>query len=247
MEAWFNILDLTAANSQTSETVPLESPMVDSNLFINRAFETYPGSGVVDPSIITYDFSDSNFGDLMSIQPDKIIYSAGIETNIFGDSTDYTNFFYYDYPIEVYFETRINQGIQFEDLLVESRVDWNSSEVALDQVSGGHLVLVYTNGFPFDLSLDLFLLDDEEAVLDTLITDGFIAGGILNEQFRVSQPVETRIALVVDDPLKETMKKAKFARYTISVNTVSDGHVIIYATDVMQLKIIGDFTYRIEQ
>lgn len=247
MEAWFNILDLTAVNSQTSETVSLECPLVDSNLFINRAYEAAPGSGIVNPSFVTYDFSDSNFGDLMSIQPDKIIYSAGIETNIFGDSTDYTNFFYYDYPIEVYFESRINQGIQFEDLLVESTVDWNSSEVDLDNVSGGHLVLVYTNGFPFDLSLDLFLLDEEETILDTLITDGYIAGGILDEQLRVSQAVETRIALEVDDPLKEILKKAKFARYTISVNTVSNVHVLIYATDVMQLKIIGDFTYRIEQ
>jgi regulator of protease activity HflC (stomatin/prohibitin superfamily) len=67
----------------------------------------------------------------------------------------------------------------------------------------------------------------------------------LQYTYRVNDP--ERFALEVDDPLKETLKQAKFARYTISVNTVANAHVLIYATDVMQLKIIGDFTYRIEQ
>jgi len=130
---------------------------------------------------------------------------------------------------------------------VSSTVDWNGSSVELGKVKEGHLVLVYTNGFPFTLDVEMILMDEEFIILDTLITDGFIAAGILNDEFRVVEPVETRIPVVLTDNLKEAMGKATYSRYSIYINSADNAHVKVYSDDILQLKVIGDFKYLIEQ
>lgn len=247
LEGFLKIKDFKAENSESGQDAWLDGPMVDSNLFIDRAVDVTPGAGDVLPSVHDYDFSDSNFGELFSLMPDKIAYTMGIETNLLGDSTNYNNFFYYDRPIQVYMQASIDQGIRINDLLVSSRTEWNGNSVELDKVRDGHLVLVYTNGFPLDLDVDMVLLDEEMNVLDTLISDGFIAAGLLGDENRVVSPVETRHAVELDEELKDAMKKAWYSRYSIYINSAENAHVKIYSDDILKLKIIGDFNYLIEQ
>lgn len=247
MEAYFNVNELLAINSASGQEVGLLSPMIDSNLYISAALDPNPGYPEVIPKYHAYDFSDSNFDELFSLMPDKISSTVSINTNISGDSTSLDNFFYYDFPIEVYMMASVNQGIRVDDLLVSSTLDWNSNSVELDKVKSGHLVLVYTNGFPFNLDLEMVLEDEEHMVLDTLITEGYVAAGLLNADMRVEAPIETRIAVELTDGIREAMKNAKYARYSIYINSAENEHVKIFADDVMALKIIGDFEYLIKQ
>ena len=247
LEGYFSIKELSAINTASGEEVFLEGPMVGTDLFIDRALDVTPGAGEVIPSIQTYDFSDSNFGELFSLMPDQISYTVGIETNVFGDSTNYNNFFYYDEPIRVYMKAAVDQGIRINDLLVTSTVDWNTSDIKLDKVSEGHLVMAYNNGFPFNLDVEMVLLDDEGAVVDTLISEGFIAAGILGPDARVVEPYETRIAIELTESLEEAIGKARSSRYSIYINSAEDEHVKVYADDVLTLKVIGDFKYLIKQ
>lgn len=247
MEGYFSIKELKAINNASGQEVLLQGPMVDSNLFIDRAVEASPGSGQVTPSVHAFDFSNSNFGELFSLMPDKISYTVGMETNVYGDSTNYNNFFYYDEPIQVYMQASVDQGIAIDDLLVSSTIDWNGSGVELDKVREGYLVMVYNNGFPLDLEVEMVLLDEEYAVLDTLISDGFIAAGILDEDFRVVEPVETRFSIELTEELKGAMTEAKYSRYSIYINSADNEHVKIYADDILTLKLIGDFEYLIKQ
>jgi hypothetical protein len=247
LEGYLNINQLSAINSSTGQEVFLQSEMVDSNLFIDRALDVVPGEGEVEPSIHTYDFSNSNFGELFSLMPDKIAYTMGITTNVYGDSTNYNNFFYYDEPIRVFMKASIDQGIRIDDLLVTSTVDWNTSGVELDRVREGHLVMVYTNGFPLSLDVEMVLLDEDENVLDTLITDGYIAAGTVGPDGRVSEPFETRLAVELTDNLKESIAKATASRYSIYINSAGGAHVRMYADDILTLKVIGDFEYLIKQ
>lgn len=246
MEGNFTIHELKAIHSESGQSIELISPMIDSNLFIDRAVDVIPGGGVVIPSLHDYDFSDSNFDELFSLMPDKISHTVSIETNTLGDSTKLNNFFYYDYPIEVFMEARINQGIRIDDLLVSSRIDWNGSGVELDKVKSGHLVLVYNNGFPLSLVLDMTLVD-EEGVGVPLIQDGMIAPGLLGEDNSVEQAVETRIAVELTDEIREAITKAVYVDYWISISSAENEHIKIYSDDVMSMKIIGDFTYLVKQ
>ncbi len=247
LEGNFRVKELTATNTETGMSASLESNMIDSSLFVDRAMDLPPGSGQVVPSIHAYDFSDSNFGELLSLMPDRIAYTMGIETNVYGNSASYDNFFYYDEPIRVYMKASIDQGIRIDDLFVTSTLDWNAGGAGLDNVMDGRLIMVFNNGFPFSLKIELTLLDNEMNVLETMITDGFIAPGLLDEENRVEVPVETRIPVPLTESLKQAVTEARFASYSLFVNSADNAHVMIYSDDLMTLKVIGDFNYLIQQ
>jgi len=247
IEANYKVLDLTASNSITGESATLEGSMVDSNLFIDRGIESFPGSGIIEPSIHSFDFSESNFDELFSVLPNTISYTIDIESNINEDSTNLNNFFYYDYPISVFVEAEINQGVRIDDMFVNSTTNWNSNGVKLDKVKDGHLILSFLNGFPFTLDIDLYLLDENHEVITSLVTDGFINGGMLNEENRVEEAVETRISVELSEEIKDAMTLAKYGEYHIYINSADNEHVKIYSDDILKLKVIGDFNYLIEQ
>lgn len=245
MEAEIKLNDLNAKNSSTGESVALQSPMLDSLLFIDRAVELAPGSGQVIPTWGNYDFSSSNFSDLFSIQPDVIEYSMDIDMNVLGDSTNYSNFFYYDHPIRVFVEGQVDQGIRIGDMFVQNTVNWNASGIQLDKVSGGYLIVSFTNGFPLSFDLNLYLEDKNHEVLDTLVWNEFVEPGLVSGG-EVTEAVNTRINVALDEQLKSSIKSARFGRYELWINTAGEEGVRIFSDDVMQIKLIGDFTYTIE-
>ncbi|MCF8402463.1 MAG: hypothetical protein K9H58_00890 [Bacteroidales bacterium] len=247
IEADFIIKELKAINSQTGEEASLESPMVDSALYIDRAFEISPGSGIIEASVHTFDFSQSNFGELFSIMPDNISYTLEVNTNVFGDTNDITNFFYYDAPIQVFIDADVSKGVMIDDMFAQNRVEWNGQGLKLDKVKSGDLVLVFTNGFPFTFSLNMYLEDENLEVVEVLILDAFIESGTLNAENAVDEAVETRIIQPLTESLKQVIREAEYVTYEILINSADNQHVKIYSDNSMSLKVIGDFQYLIEQ
>jgi len=247
IEGFFKLMELIAINSSTSEEVYLQGEMVDSNLYIDAATQIGTGMGEVEPEIGIFDFSNSNFNDLITILPDKISYTLEVETNVSGDTNNLDNFFYYDEPIQVYMEAEVNQGVMIEDMFVENTIDWNGEGLSFNKVTGGGVYIVLQNGFPFSFDANIYLEDEDHEILDTLLYDEYITSGLLDDDFKVIQPVETRSTVGLTDELKESMSDAKYTRYELLINSANNEHVKIYDDNVMQLKIIGDFTMKIEQ
>ncbi len=247
IEGFFKVLELIAINSSTGENEFLQSEMIDSNLYIDAATQVGNGLGIVEPEIGIFDFSNSNFNDLISILPDQVSYTLDVETNVSGDTNNLDNFFYYDEPIRVYMEAEVNQGVMIEDMFVDNTTDWNGEGLSFDKVSNGFLDIVFQNGFPFSFDANMYLEDENHEVLDTLLFNEFILSGLLDEDFKVAQPVETRVTIELTESLKESVKEAKYSRYELLINSADNEHVKIYDYNVMELKIIGDFTLKIEQ
>ncbi len=240
------IIDLEAINNETNESVHLQGNMVDSNMFIDKAIQQGSGLGIIEPSLSTYDFSNTNFNDLISILPDEFAYTIEIQSNVLGDSTNHDNFFYYDYPIGIYMDIEVNQGVMIEDMFVTNTMEWNVEGVKLDNVSEGELIVVFQNGFPFSYNINMYFEDENFDVLDTLLYGGFIESGILDEDFRVSETVESKISVGLTPALEDAIANAKFVRYDLLINSADNEHVKIYSDDIMEMKIIGDFKFKIE-
>ncbi|MEZ5082102.1 MAG: hypothetical protein R2750_01415 [Bacteroidales bacterium] len=247
VEADFTIKELKSINSQTGESAILQGDLVDSSLFVDRATESDPGMAIINPTLATYDFSDSNFGDLFSVMPDKVSYTLEFNTNVNGDSTNLDNFLYYDYPVSVFMRADVNKGVMIDDMFVQNQVDWNGDGLDLKNVSNGYLTLVFTNGFPFDFNINMYLKDEDQMVLDTLIFNGYIEAGLLNAGNSVEEPVETRIVIALTESLKTSVKEAVYNSYDILINSANGQHVKIYSDNILKMKVIGDFEYLIEQ
>lgn len=247
IDGLFKIKELLAINSNTGQEVALDGEMVDSSLYIDRATQVGNGDHFIEPYIGYYDFSNSNFNELIEITPDKFSYMIDIETNPTADSLNRNNFFYYDAPISVYMEAELEQGFNITDMQVENIQSWNGEGIDMEMVESGQLKLVFNNWFPFSFDMNLFLEDDDSVILDTLLFEEFIIGAEPESSGRVMEAVETRTAISFSDQLKQSMRDAKFARYELTVNSVNNQQTKLYSNYVMEFKIIGDFRMKLEQ
>jgi hypothetical protein len=220
---------------------------MDTNLYIAAATQTGEGLQIIEPNNTYFDFSNSNFNELLQIMPDQVSYTLEMISNPSGDSTSRDHFFYYEEPICVFVEVDVSQGVMIQDLFVENTKAWNGEGVDISNVSKGKLIVVLDNGFPFTFDINLYLEDEDHLVLDTLLFGEYIASGILGVDSSVVESVESRIDVLLTETLKESIRIAKFSRYELLINSADNKHVIIYSTDILKLKIIGDFTYRVEQ
>jgi hypothetical protein len=247
VDGLLKIKEFSALNSLTGESAILRSNLVDTNLYIAAATQTGEGLQIIEPNNNYFDFSNSNFNELLQIMPDQVSYTLEMISNPSGDSTSRDHFFYYEEPICVFVEANVSQGVMIQDLFVESTKVWNGEGVDISNVSEGKLIVVLDNGFPFTFDINLFLEDEDHLVLDTLLFGEYVASGILGVDSSVVESVESRIDVLLTETLKESIRVAKFSRYELLINSADNKHVIIYSTDILKLKIIGDFTYRVEQ
>lgn len=243
----FYIESISARNGVSGEEVELQSPLLDEPLYVDRAEEIVQESGEIETHLVQFDFTDSNFPDLLSIEPDQISYQLKVEANVTGDSTVYNNFFYYDYPVSVELEARVNGGITLDSLFQSYRQEWKGDQVDIESVISGDMNLVFTNAFPFDFSMNLYFEDQDTIVIDTLIFKEKIAAGIMGLDEFVSEAQETRISIPLDDPLKESFKKAKFYKYELYINSANGNPIKMHKNDYMRFKVVGDFKFLFQQ
>lgn len=243
VEVDFKVKELKAINTTTQETISLESPLIDSALFVDRAHEITQESGDIEPKSESFDFSDSNFPELLSIKPDLMSYEMDADVNVRGDSTNYDNFFYFDHPVIISIDARVNGGISFDSLFQSDRLEWQSSDVDLKEVKEGILKLHFNNAFPFDFKMSLYLEDQDTLVIDTLMYQELIASGNLGDDDFVEFAKKTVIDIPLDDQLKQEFKNGHFASYEIFVSSANNEGVNIHAHNHLSFQVIGDFIY----
>jgi len=241
------ITDFIARNSSTGASVSLLGDMLDSSLFIERATQIGNGLRIIEPTYNSFDFSNTNFIDMMEIMPDEFEYSVEVESNITLDSISKNDFFYLDEPIRVLAEAEINKGIRVEDLLLEKALEWTNQDIDFDNIKEGKLAFVIKNGFPFSLNINLYLENKLGLVLDTLLFNDFIESALLDENLKVSQAVESRIYLDLSNKLEQSIKHADSVRYDLRISSAGTEHLRVYKDYNLQLKINGDFELNIQQ
>lgn len=243
----FRMQELAAINTKTQDTVRLESALIDSALFVDRAHEVVEESGNIETETGSFDFSDSNFPDLFAIKPDEMSYVINAEVNVSGDSTNYDNFFYFDSPVIINMNARVNGGIKFDSLFQSDRLEWDASSVSLTDVKEGSLKMAFNNAFPFDFNMSLFLENQDTVVIDTLIFKEPIDAGYMGNNGFVEQTKKTSIEIPLDEHLRAHFSESRFARYEIYISSAENNGVNIHADNHLSFQVIGDFIYLFEQ
>ena len=241
------IEEIIAINNTSNESLALESPLLGTDLYVDRAIEVIEESGTIEPHQTSFDFSEGNFPEMLSIKPDEISYKMAIETNVNGDSTAFDNFFYYDQPISVGLDAKVNGGIKIDSLFHTARIEWAGGEVDLENVKKGEIKFLFANAFPFDFIINLYLEDEEMNTIDTLVYQKFIEGGRIAESGFVSEASNTKISIPLNDAIKESFENAKFSKYELMISSANGEQIRIHTKDYLQFKVIGDFEYLVER
>jgi hypothetical protein len=241
---------LLAINSRTSSSVILNAPtLMSRTLNINRAQES--GAAISPPLVSkhTYhlDNSNSNLKAFIENLPERISYDVDLKLNPLGNISFYNDFLYSDKLVNG--KLAINMPLRFaaQNLLLA-----DTQELALDGLTDLDplrpltLTLLAENGFPVDFDVQLFVINENHVVIDSLLIPGFIRMANLDAQYKVTSPNQTKIEITVDGSRKERLLQGKFMGIRTTFQTPDYPQKIqLYSSHRLDLKLIANGTYYI--
>lgn len=242
--------ELLSVNNRTLFNLPLNnSQLIQHPININRATESYFGS--YNPTPFTYslvlDKNNSNIKEVIENLPDKLRYDLRLKLNPLGNISGSSDFIYSDKLVDT--RVRLDMPLSFsaDQLLLADTIDFGvATTTDFDPIGPSTIYLLAKNGFPFDLDMELFLIDANNVVIDNILVPGLIASAQVNGSNIVTQTTTTKIAIPIDANRKSKLTSA--TRIGIRAKLDSPNYpqlTQLYTNYRLDLKFIGDGTYSI--
>lgn len=241
VDARFVFNQIKSINSHSGNTVSLTSSIIGSYININRASETYNPSNPVTPSVYEYDLSTSNIKQLIENLPDKIQYSMDIYTNPLGNVSAGNDFVYNSDGFKADLNMEIPLSLIAQNLTLVDTVDFNLDQQQGFSINSGTLTLNADNGFPFSSEIQIYLLNSNHAVIDSLLDNcNTILAAYTNAANLVTSNRITKLYIQLTADKLSHMYDAEQVIVVARFNT-SANYTKIYKNYSLKLKLNGDF------
>jgi len=248
VDAQVRLNNLTSINTRTHNSVALTGPIIGSNININRATETYVLSNPVNPSTYPISLDNTNIKLLIENLPDQLSYGVDFTSNPLGNVSSGNDFFYYDHGIDADLDMEIPLSLIANNLTLCDTVNFNITKPTNGSaIKDGTFTLIADNGFPFEATVQLYLLNNYNAVFDSLFTQGTIASAPLDVNNIVISKQRSKLLIPVTEEKMDRIYDAKKLRIVARFNTANSGQYIkIYNTYSIDFKLTGDFNYIVQ-
>lgn len=248
MDARVYINNLGSINSRTGNTINLANSIIGSPININRAAES---GGTIYPTYANYPLTtaNSNIKPMIENLPDKFGYSMQIITNPLGNVSGSNDFIYSDRLLKAKMNMEIPLSLIATNLTLVDTFDLNIASTAETQnINSGKITLIANNGFPFDASIQLYMLDDNNNVVDSLYSAAnTIDQAMLNSSLRVTGKKTTKLVAAFSESKMDLLYNTKRVKLKVRFNTASQSqYVRIYSDYSIDVKLIGDVNYTIQ-
>lgn len=243
VDASLFINEIKSVNSYTGNTVALNSNLIGSAININRALETFNASDPVIPTVTAFNLDNSNFKQLIENLPDKIEYSIDVTTDPLGNVSSGNDFIYNKYGFNADLDLEIPLSLIASNLTLTDTIDFNLSKPEGFTVNSGMLTLIANNGFPLSAKTQIYLLNENNILTDSLITSAnTILPAPLSPQDVAIGKQQTKINIIVTGDRLDHLYAAKKIKIVVRFNTAMQGHYIkIYSNYSIEMKVTGDF------
>lgn len=235
------LLNLDAINSNTASTLSLNHPVINQQLNLNRGTFNWMG---ITPAVKTFNLTplNSNIDLMIESMPNKLGYGFELQINPLGNVSNGTDFLFFKNTLELALSVYMPLRFIANDLVLvdTTTLNFNSEN---NPIKNGTFTLFAENGFPFDADVQVYILDNNNQVIDSIMDNTFIASGTVDAQDKVissskntlsSSLTAEKIALLEQN--NKVVVKSKF-------NTVGANHVTLYDHYKLDIKLIGDINY----
>ena len=248
IQAYIN--SLTSLNNRTGQIVPLvNSDLVQRYLNINRATESSAASFNVSPYSysVTLNKSNSNIKQIMESLPDSLRYDLSLQLNPLGNISGSNDFIYSDKLVDTRILVNMPLSFAANQLTLSDTIDFTIENATdLDPIGPSVITLHALNGFPFDMNMQLLLLNENNVVIDSLLVPGLISSAQIDVNNRVSASTLTKIPIPIDDIRKQKLTQTKRIKVRAAFTTPNYPQLIqLYNSYHLDLKFIGDGEYLI--
>lgn len=240
------ILDnLSSFNSRTNNSVPLSHSVIGSPININRSVDN---NGVVSPSTYSVSFNpqNSNIKSFVENLPDKMSYQLRFQINPYGNLSGSNDFVYYNKLLKAEMNMTIPLSVLANDLTMADTLAFKM-DAGTKGINSGNFYLYAENGFPFTAEAQLYLMDENFMLVDSLISSpNTILSPPLDMNLVAVGKRLTKLMIPVDAAKLELLRNTKNMYVKMKFNTSGQpNNVKVYNSYEIKIKLVGDFNYTI--
>lgn len=240
--------NLSSINTRTGNTINLTNSIIGSPININRASES---GGNVYPTYADFPLtvSNSNIKAMIENLPDQFGYTMLLNTNPLGNISGSNDFIYSDKLLKARMDMEIPLSLVATNLTLADTLALNiSNNNGVQNIHSGTITLFANNGFPFNAALQLYLLNDNNVVTDSLVGyTNTIDEASVNSSYRVISKKLTKIVIPVSEDKMNLLYNTKKVMLKIKFNTINQPQYIkIFSDYTIDVRLVGDFNYTIQ-
>lgn len=197
---------------------------------------------------ITISNDNSNISEILGSFPSSIEYQVSASTNPDGDLGD--NFVTDSSALKASFEAIIPMYLRASGFSLEDTLEFDFQDMfgeESDYIESLELILDVTNSLPMNVDIQLFFVDMDYVVLDSMFTDDeFLIAPSLNSDDEVENPEVYSKSVVIDADKIDRISDAMniLIRAEISTAEATENKSVkfySYYDIAFKLKMIGDF------
>lgn len=250
VDARVNLAQLTSVNTRTGSNINLtDAGLINNSININRATETHNPTSPVNPSIQTFSITPSNSNILAWADslPNQVNYAVQITTDPLGNVSGSNDFAYGGYGISSHLDISVPLSLIANNLTLEDTLSVNfSNSTQAQQVKSGTFTLYASNGFPFSAGMQVYLLDSNMKIVDSLMAGPqTIAAGTINGSGVVISPQNSTLIMVLNTERTQRLLKTKHIIIRSRFN-MGPPYLKIYSYYQLNVKLVGNFDYQVK-
>jgi len=235
-------------NNTSNDNNTLNGSIIGSSININRAQETFTVPEVnYSNKVIQINNSNSNIDQALEIFPNELIYNIDLNINPFGNLSGHNDFLFTDHTLEGSLNVELPLSFIANNLiLIDSSQFSLNKENTNGEIIDGDLILYAENGYPFDATIDLQLLDGNDDFISSIVSIDKIEAAPVNSSLRVIAKKSSRIVYSLSEIDVDNLYNAKKIVVKVIFTTIPQSQFLkIYEEYELDLKVVGDFSYNL--
>ncbi|PKP23198.1 MAG: hypothetical protein CVU05_00530 [Bacteroidetes bacterium HGW-Bacteroidetes-21] len=251
--AAMHINTLRAINTQNGQSALLSGLAATNPFMVTSASDPNSLAIPVTPTMNVLELNEqnSNIQQLVSVLPNTLEYNIGFELNP-GQNPPApntgTDFAYDNAHLSCYLNTEIPLNLSFTNLQIHDTAISDLQSLNTENINYGNLVLYSYNLFPFDAVVNLYFLDSNQVLIDSLSASPILVNaGIPSQNGKVLTPYVTKSVVPFNSIRLENLKQTRKIKVTGKFNSAPPSqHVQVYNDYFIEFKLVGDFNYHIK-
>ncbi len=222
------ISKITGINSRTLNEVDLTFAELNNSVNINPAtgglWATVPSSYPIDINNL-----NSNITDFIENLPDSLDFGFELKINPEGNITAGSDELYPSSTLDLYVDAEFPLNFSANDLTLVDTFDINYNPIEAIAPGSGQITMNYDNGFPLAASATFFLLDENDVILDSIVSSTGILSGSYDIATYLTTPTRSSLTYSIAQTTIDNLELASRLMLKVSFTTDTAGKVKIDA------------------
>ncbi|MEO9533296.1 MAG: hypothetical protein ABJG68_10185 [Crocinitomicaceae bacterium] len=223
-------------NTKTNNSVDLNFPDLNNSLNINPA-----SGGMYDyvPSEypLSINNSNSNVTDFIENLSDSIQLGYELLINPFGNTTGGADEVFPGSTLDLYLDAEFPLSFAADALTLTDTFAFSYTDNSSFSGESATITLDYTNGFPLSASTQLFLLDENDNVINTVQGDSDLLNGIYNAIDYSTTPTSGLVTFTLDAETLQNLGAVKNMAFIVSLSSDNAANVKVQASSLIDFNL----------